>query len=378
MPTTVVNAKVFDGVESRPWASVRFDAGVITAVGTAAQNGDDVVDARGGTLLPGLIDAHAHLIPGALQRSLNFGVTTVLDMFSTPEVVAAARRQARTRGDVADVRSSGIGATAPGGHPSAMYPPFPTLTGPDEAERFVAQRVAEGSDYLKVFAGPGGLWPALDDATVAALAAAARASGLTVVAHVSSIAGLEHVVAAGVDVVAHVPADADLPARLVERIAAAGIVVGPTLATIVGTRGGASAVAERNVRRLADAGVVLLAGTDAPNPAADFGVGLHRELQSLVRAGTSPAQALAAATSAAARAFRLDDRGRIAVGLRADLLLVSGDPLVDIAATLGIERIWRAGAPFERRPFVPTAAEAEELAVFDARVAAAVAAVRRR
>ena len=59
-----------------------------TAAASAAQDGDEVIDAAGGTLLPGLIDAHVHLVPGALTQSLNFGVTTVLDMFSTPDLVA--------------------------------------------------------------------------------------------------------------------------------------------------------------------------------------------------------------------------------------------------------------------------------------------------
>jgi len=133
--TTIVNAKVFDGTRSRDWTSVRFADGLITkcSAAPAAQAGDEVIDAGGGTVLPGLIDAHVHLVPGALAQSLTFGVTTVLDMFSKPDLVARAKEQARSRPDVADVRSSGVGATAPGGHPSMMYAPFPTLTAADQA-----------------------------------------------------------------------------------------------------------------------------------------------------------------------------------------------------------------------------------------------------
>jgi imidazolonepropionase-like amidohydrolase len=409
--TTVVNARVFDGTALRDFASVRFADGVIAAVGSPPINGDEVVDARGGTLLPALIDSHVHLVPGALAQSLTFGVTTVLDMFSTPSDVAASRLQASRRSDVADVRSSGVGATAPGGHPTAMYPEVPTLSSPDQAPRFVDDRIAEGADFLKVISGAGGRWPALDAATIEALVFAAHDRGLLVVGHVSSVAGLSDVVAAGVDVVAHVPVDAELDDALVARIAAAGIAVGPTLATIentLGERGGAAVLAdprlaaplgewsrrllssasaslgppysraEHNVRLLASAGVTLLAGTDAPNPGTVFGASLHRELELLVRCGLSPAAALAAATSEPARVFGLPDRGRIAVGLRADLLLVSGDPLSDVTATRSIEQIWRAGEPVDRRPFVPTPAEAAQLDAFDARVAAVVAAVRGR
>ena len=122
----------------------------------------------------------------------------------------------------------------------------------------------------------------------------------------------------------------------------------------------------------------MLAGTDAPNPGTVFGASLHRELELLVRCGLSPAQALAAATVGPARVFGLTDRGRVAVGQRADLVLVSGDPLTDITATRAIERVWRAGTACDRSAFVPNAAEAEQLDAFDARVAAVVAAVRAR
>jgi len=68
--TTIVNAKVFDGTTSQDWTSVRFAYGLITecSVASAAQEGDEVIDAGGGTVLPGLIDAHVHLVPGGTDR----------------------------------------------------------------------------------------------------------------------------------------------------------------------------------------------------------------------------------------------------------------------------------------------------------------------
>ena len=71
--TTIVNAKVFDGTKSQDWTSVRFADGLITkcSAASAAQEGDEVIDAGGGTVLPGLIDAHVHLVPGALAQSLS-------------------------------------------------------------------------------------------------------------------------------------------------------------------------------------------------------------------------------------------------------------------------------------------------------------------
>jgi imidazolonepropionase-like amidohydrolase len=89
--TMIVNAKVFDGTKSQDWTSVRFADGLITecSAASAVHEGDVVIDAGGGTVLPGLIDAYMHLVPGALAQSLTFGVTTVLDMFSKPGLVAS-------------------------------------------------------------------------------------------------------------------------------------------------------------------------------------------------------------------------------------------------------------------------------------------------
>ncbi|MEU2254889.1 amidohydrolase family protein [Nocardia xishanensis] len=91
------------------------------------------------------------------------------------------------------------------------------------------------------------------------------------------------------------------------------------------------------------AGVALLAGTDATPFVPAHGVDLHTELRLLTEAGLTPEQALAAATSLPARCFGLADRGRIAPGLRADLVLVDGDPTTDITATAALAEVWRRG-----------------------------------
>jgi imidazolonepropionase-like amidohydrolase len=99
---------------------------------------------------------------------------------------------------------------------------------------------------------------------------------------------------------------------------------------------------------LASAGSSILAGTDAGNPGVSYGASLHEELEMLVRCGLSPVQALRSATSVPARIWRMPDRGRIAPGLRADLVLVDGDPSVDISTTRNINRIWLAGVLVDR------------------------------
>lgn len=101
---------------------------------------------------------------------------------------------------------------------------------------------------------------------------------------------------------------------------------------------------KENVRRLHDAGVVLVAGTDSGLPNVIHGGALHRELQALVESGFTTAEALASATSVAAKVLLPGERvGVIRAGARADLLLVEGDPLEDLTALERIVGVWRDG-----------------------------------
>ncbi|MGW5721711.1 amidohydrolase family protein [Amycolatopsis sp. NPDC003865] len=415
MTTTITGARVFDGERLTEHTAVRLDGGRVEAVGddTLLRPGDQHVDARGGTLLPGLVDAHVHLLPGALRQALTFGVTTVLDMFSKPDTVRDAL--ARAAGpDCADVRSSSVGATAPGGHPSMMYAPFPYVTGPADAERFVADRVAEGATHLKVLYddGTGGPvpMPSLDVPTVAALTEAAHRAGLLVAVHVSTARAAVDLVSTGVDVLAHVPFDA-LTADQAEALARAGVAVVTTLSIADGfPRDGTmplltAAVAERlgpawravlerqgqrwlpprlpdfavardNARLLHEAGVPLLAGTDAPNPGTVHGASLHRELEHLVAAGLPPADALAAATARPAEVFGLTDRGRLRPGLRADVVLVNGHPDRDITRTQHLAAVWKEGIRADLGGYAGSADERDGLAALRTQTDKVVAAVR--
>jgi imidazolonepropionase-like amidohydrolase len=368
--------RVFDGDRVRPRADVLVEDGRIVAVGTGLR-GTPVV--RGATLLPGLIDAHVHLTPGSSRQAITFGVTTQLDMFAEPAVVRAERAAGP---NAADLRSAGIGATAPGGHPAqyGRFGDFPTVSGVDGAAAFVADRLREGSDYLKVFAtsAPGDPdLPALDADTVAALVAVAHGRGVLAVAHATDQDAARRAVEAGVDGLAHLPFDRVPSAGFVAALARARAFVIPTLTAVesfvqvrtgfaedplVRRRLGPDALANladvmgpppparyrvghatAAIRPLRDAGVPLLAGTDAGAPGTAHGASLHRELALLVAAGLTPVEALACATSTPARCFNLADRGRIAPGLRADLVVVDGDPTTTIEETLAVERVYRGG-----------------------------------
>ena len=393
--TVIRGAVVFTGDEVLETATVTIRGRTIEAVAAGdalpPAAGDDatVVDGRGMTLLPGLIDAHTHSFGPALEDALNFGVTTVLDMFTEPNQAAAWRRE-QAAGPVtgrADLFSASVLVTVENGHGTQFGVPIPTLDDPGQTEAFIAARVREGSDWIKVVYEHGETSgrpvPTLDASTLPRVVAAARAHGKLAVFHVSTAREALEAVAAGADGLVHVWHDRADAGEAVAAAARAGIFVVPTLTiteSFLDMGGGAELAADPRVtpfltpaqegglrsgfggspspdamRRVLDrvgalhaAGVPLLAGSDAPNPGTAHGASVHREIELLVRAGLSPVEALHAATAAPADAFGLDDRGRIAPGMKADLVLVRGDATRDVRATRDLAGIWKDGVRVER------------------------------
>jgi imidazolonepropionase-like amidohydrolase len=350
LETALLGVRVFDGHQLTEPRTVVIDDGIV--VSQARHDDAQVIDATGLVLLPGLIDAHVHLHgPETLEELSCYGVTTALDMATWPPQRLAALRQVP---DLTDIRSAGTPAIG-AGSPHARIPGMARdaiVRSAQQAGEFVATQVAAGADYIKIVAeAPGGGGP--DQDTLNALAAAARAHGRKSVAHAATAGAYTMAVDAGVDFITHIPLDRPLDPGDVTRMAAHGTVCIPTLTMMEGTaaaRGAASAyrTARENLATLHRAGVPILAGTDAnAQPGApchvEHGRSLHHELALLVAAGLTPAQALNAATALPAEYFGLVDRGTVAPGLRADLLLIDGDPLADIHATRNIRRIWCAG-----------------------------------
>lgn len=392
----IKHTRVFDGEQVLQDASVHIRNGTIVSVSQSLEFAGDVevVNGAGMTLLPGLIDAHAHAQPPSLENALLFGVTTELDMFSCPEWMDGQRRDAAARNDVADVRSASIGATVLGGHPSMLIgsyfaEQFPVVKTCEDARPFVEARIREGADYIKLLIDDGTALghkgPSLTQDMARAIVDAAHDHGKMAVAHATSLEGALQAIRAGVDGLVHIFFDVPPSPEIIEAAVAAGVFVTPTLSTVgslasdidgshlahddrardlippswvtnlcqcwhLGSPGKLENALEAT-RALHEAGVDILAGTDAAGIGifgTAHGVSMHGELQLLVRAGLTPVQALRAATSVTARRFGLDDRGLITPGRQADILLVDGDPTVDISATLSIARIWRRGAELNR------------------------------
>jgi imidazolonepropionase-like amidohydrolase len=401
--TSIINAQIFDGEVVLDPRTVVLEDSMILSVGGDPIDGSTVVDAAGGTLLPGLFDSHVHTSADSLALALRFGITTELEMQG--RYTGPNRAHITDNDAVADVRSAGFGITPPGGHPSELFPngePPPSGEGepppvpgslvmpfsktPDEAIAYIPQLVESGSDYIKFMIDDGtvegvpGL-PMLDQATLNAGVAEAHRHGMLTLAHTPTLDATRMAIEAGIDGLAHLFMDQAHTQEIIDLIAESGAFVVPCIvldASVMGITGERFAADPRvrsrlnpewlatlessinlypqgslddvlaTVKGLLDADVDILAGTDVSVPMPFFGglahgASVHHELQMLVQAGLTPIQALRSATALPAQRFGLSDRGRIAAGLRADLLLVDGDPTVTIGDTLSIRAVWRRG-----------------------------------
>jgi imidazolonepropionase-like amidohydrolase len=356
--TAINNVRVFNGVGLTDALTVLIRDGQIVESGTP----ETVFDARDRTLLPGLIDAHFHLLRGRsdLDDLSRWGVTTGLDMAAWPlETVTAMR----TAVGVADLRSATIPAVGVGSR-AACLPGFPAegiISTPAEGRAFIQRRVADSADYIKVLiedAPPSGM----DQKTLDAIVGAAHDHDKQVVAHSVTVGAFHVALDAGVDIITHAPLDAVLDDESLAVMAATSVACIPTLTmmqhmaqeTARRAAGWDYQNARDTVTALHDAGVAILVGTDAhvtPSAPAALrpGQSIHHEFELLGEAGLTPVEVLESATILTAEVFGLTDRGAIESGKRADLLLINGDPTHDITDTRNIAAVWIAG---QRLPHV--------------------------
>ena len=380
-------ACAFDGERFLPGATVVVQGDRIVGVetgGTELPAGVEVAE-YSGTVLPGLIDCHTHLVAdasfGGLERAGSMGgdeldqviltslrahaaagVTTVRDLGDV------GYRTLRLRGSsgLPRVVASGPPITTPGGHCHFLGGAVSGLLDAD-LRNAVAERVKRGVDVVKVMASGGFATPESDQlgaqftaAQMAVLVDEAHRSGLPVVAHAHSLAGMENAAAAGVDGIEHfsglsVAHGSHIGDRFLDEVARRGVYVDltmgndrsfhslmpappPPLVELM-KRFGVSSFDEFYASRIGDLsrfrkhGVRVITGVDSGmGPAKDHG-NLWRVVGEMVEAGYSPAEALAAATSLSAKACGLAQQtGRLAPGYAADVLVVDGDLSQDVSA----------------------------------------------
>src|SRR5579884_1489617 len=391
MILAITNGTVIDGRGSDPLtnAMVLIEGERITAVGRQAQvaipRDATVIDAEGGSILPGLIDTHVHftmeypnmlhalITPPSLslfqtiprmRATLEAGVTTVRDAGGSPAGLKMAVERGIMAGPRMQVAVTLICQT--GGHGDGYYPccvdlglfgmhfydvPRGVVDGIEEMRKTVREVLRAGADWIKLATSGGVLSPAdsptssqltLEEITTAVYEAAAQDK--LCMAHAQGTQGIKNALLAGVVSIEHgvyltdelidlmLQKDAWLVPTLVAPLAVVKFsqehpeIIPPMMATkalsVVETH-------KQSFRRAVEAGVKIAMGTDS-------GVGRHgdngQELVLMVEDGMTPMQAIVASTSSAAQLLRMDhDLGTLETGKLADVIIIDGDVLSDIS-----------------------------------------------
>ncbi|TLD29804.1 hypothetical protein E2P81_ATG06098 [Venturia nashicola] len=372
----------------------------------SSSSGIKSISKPGHTLLPGLIDAHNHLHGGnvdALKQALRFGVTTIMDLHNEVDSFLKIKKVAVEDGfkkEGADFKCAGIAATIENGWPVpvvlahdkspemlAEVAKWPRLRTEEDVQIYLKENIANGADYIKLMHESGAamgaefIKPSLSlQKTIIDLA---HQAGKVTIAHALAMNDHIEILSCGIDGLAHAFYDQPPTEQLVAAYKKNNAFLNPTLAAIGSLTTEGRELAEKYahdpraegklgemerkrmcqcmdfkkegskvehayeaVRQLKGAGIDIVCGSDSAEPAVGtaWGLSLHQELHLFVsKCGFTPIEALRSATSVTARRMEFDDRGRIAEGLNADLLLVEGNPMVEIDDTLNIRGVWRGG-----------------------------------
>jgi len=392
-PTLVLEpAAVFDGESMRPGWVVEIRGGRITAAGPKAARppAERTVALPGLTLLPGLIEAHSHLLlhpynetPWTEQvlnepltvrvaratvharNTLLAGWTTVRDLGTEgADYADVGLKQAIDQGIVPGPRviATTRAIVATGSYaPKGFDPRWNVPQGADEADgveeltKVVRRQIGNGADWIKVYAdyrwgAHGEAAPTFSLEELTRIVETAKSSNRYVVAHAVTPEGMRRATLAGVKTIEH--GDEGTP-EVFRLMAERGVAFCPTVAAgdaVEQYRGWKKGVdpepvpirqKRESMKAAIGSGVLICNGSDV-------GVFTHgdnaRELELLVDYGMSPIAALRAATSANARALGLDDRGRVAPGLLADLVAVAGDPTINVGATRRVKWVMKGGS----------------------------------
>ncbi len=384
-----VGARIIDG-SGKPAiekATLLIRQGRIEAVGPKIKlpSGVERIDATGKTIIPGLINAHGHVKEEVqLGKYLRDGITTILSLGGENEFALRELCAKSPAGTVPHLYVAGIIQD------SSTMPGAVTVKTPDEARKSVDSLIEHKPDIVKVRVDDFlGARPKMAPEVYGAAIDEAHKKGLRTAAHVVLLDDAKGLLNAGVDYIAHSVRDREVDDEFISLMKRRHVFYSPTLTREVAVftyadtpeffsdpffmkeadraemakmqdpahqeaaRKDASArwykehmaVAMRNLKKLADAGVTIAMGTDSGGGPGRFqGYFEHMELEYETKAGLTPMQALVSATSGAAKALNVSkDIGTLEKGKQADFVVLTANPLDDIRNTRKIESVWIGG-----------------------------------
>lgn len=353
----VLHGTLIDGTGGEPVAdsAVVVRNGRIEAAGSASQvvvpQEAEIIDAAGKTVMPGMIEAHAHVGGDhagqqVLRLSLQRGITTVATVSGNPP--GCRLRDAIEARQVRGCSRLVVGCIV---NPTHGHVKYRTADGPWEVRKAVREMVEAGADFIKT-AASGGFWGQDETCSVRnytfeeleALADEAHAWGVPVAVHAHTQPGLNNAIRAGIDMIHH---GAFIDDEALEGIRERDLYYVPTLRVtcqrnihawpdrpwMIEEMQQASPIHRAGVRKAHEVGIKLAVGTDYPGSAHAWRIGdaTPWELMEFVECGLTPMEAIVAGTRATAEALQIgDDVGTLEVGKKADLIVVEGNPLDDI------------------------------------------------
>jgi imidazolonepropionase-like amidohydrolase len=327
-----------------------------------------------------------------LKQFERYGVTAIMSLGVNRDLVYELREEQRVgRLGGATILTAGRGIGVPGGAPPLPAAPdqiYRPATA-DEARKDVNELAAHHADIVKIWVDSvHGTMPEMSPEIYRAVIEEAHKKGMRVAAHEYALADAKQLVSDGVDVLAHSVRDQAVDEEFVQAMKRRGVwyvptltvdesffvyaerpaflqseffkgAAGPKLMARFDAAGYAEKVnadlqtvqhrkdfeiGQQNLKKLFDGGVHVGFGTDSGAlPGRIPGFSEHRELELMVQSGLTPMQAICAATGENAKLLHVTDRGTIAVGKRADLLVVDDDPLMDIRNTRKIFAVYHDG-----------------------------------
>ena len=350
----VKDVAIFNGEQVIEKTSVLVENGQISKVNANIDANVTIIDGGGKFLMPALTNSHVHaFMQFNLREAAQAGVLNLMDMHGLETFQATMAKTSMDSINMARYFYAGYAATAPDGHGTQFGFPVPTLTKPSEAKKFVEDRVTAGASYIKIIEEP---WkPTVSHEIVKSLVTAAHKANTIAVVHISKVDDAIKVLSNKANGLVHIWWDKKISEEALDKLVKnESFFVIPTILTselaLENIRKTAPAGSFMNneeisaeVKRLHDAGVPILAGTDPPNANINYGTDLYKEMDLMSKAGIPNLDVLKGATSYPAKYFQLENTGFLKVGYKADMILLNADPIKDIQNISKINTIWKEG-----------------------------------